>query len=87
MVIDYRAFNNNLVPDSYKIPDKNNLIQLMDKRTWFSIFDYKSGFWQIRMHKDLIPWIAFSIPRGKYDWLVMPFGLKHNPAGLPKKNG
>ena len=55
IVINYRALNNNLVPDAYKIPDKNNLIQLIDKRTWFSKFDCKSRFWQVRMHKESVP--------------------------------
>ena len=87
MVIDYRALNNNLVPDAYKIPDKNNIIQLIDKRTWFSKFDYKSGFWQIRMHKDSIPWTAFSVPRGKYEWLVMPFGLSIAPQVFQRRMG
>ena len=44
MVIDYRNLNKNCEFDSYKIPDKNNLINLTEDKTIFSKFDCKSGF-------------------------------------------
>ena len=54
MVIDYRQLNKNCEFDSYKIPDKNNLINLIEDRIIFSKFDCKSGFWKINMHPDSI---------------------------------
>lgn len=79
MVIDYRELNKNVVFDSYQIPNKDNLIALIGNKKVFSKFDCTSGFWQIKMEENSIPWTSFSVPQGKYEWLVMPFGFKNAP--------
>ena len=54
MVINYRRLNDNTVDDRYDIPDKSELINSIRESKIFSKFDYKSGFWQIKIHANNI---------------------------------
>lgn len=37
------------------------------------------------MQKESIPWTAFSVPRGKYKWMVMAFGLSIAPQVFQRR--
>ena len=80
MVIDYRNLNEKTVGDAYPIPNITEILDQLGAAKYFSIFDLKSGFHQIKMHPKDQAKTAFSTPYGHYEFTRMPFGLKNAPA-------
>jgi hypothetical protein len=77
--------NDNTVDDAYNIPNKQEWINRIQCSKYFSKFDLKVGFWQVKMKEESIPWTAFTCPQGHYEWLVMPLGLKNASALFQRK--
>ena len=80
MVINYKRLNDITKPDSYPLPNKEAIINLVKGKQFYSKFDCTSGFWQIKMEEKSVQYTAFSAPGGLYEWLVLPFGLKNAPS-------
>ncbi|UBN09112.1 polymerase polyprotein [Metaplexis yellow mottle-associated virus] len=80
MVINYKALNAATKGDGYLLPNKDQILQRIGGKKWFSSFDCKSGFWQVRLHPESQELTAFTCPQGHYHWKVMPFGLKQAPS-------
>ena len=79
-VIDFRLVNRNTVQDTYPLPTVEELVDKAFGCTLFSQLDLASGYWTVPISESHRHKTAFSIPRGKYQFKRMPFGLKNAQA-------
>ena len=85
VVIDYRDLNAITEIDAYPLPRIDELLQRLAVSSIFSKVDLKSGFHQIPVDRDSVPYTAFrtSTPiKGHtlFEWGVMPMGLSTAPG-------
>nr|GEZ41981.1 TPA: orf y [Tanacetum cinerariifolium] len=79
MVFNYKSLNDNTYKDQYSLPGINTIIKRIRGAKIFLKFDLKSGFHQVAMDEESIPWTAFLVPGRLYEWLVIPFDLEIPP--------
>ena len=80
VVVDFRALNEKVIGDSYPLPNITDILDHLGKAQYFSVFDLASGFHQVETHPDDRIKTAFSTPRGHFEYLRMPMGIKNAPA-------
>ena len=78
--IDYRGLNDITVKNRYPIPLTSSAFSTLQKAQFFTKLDLRNAYHLVRI-KEGDEWkTAFNTPRGHYEYLVMPFGLKNAPA-------
>lgn len=80
LCIDYRKLNKQTVKNPSPMPLIDELLNKIGSASVFSTFDLTSGYHQIPIAEQDIYKTAFVTHNGKYEWLVMPFGLVNAPA-------
>jgi len=76
LAVDYRYVNQYTVPDVFRIPDFNDVIQRIGRAKYISCWDLKSAYWQTPVRADHQWLTAFICDEGLFEWVRMPFGMK-----------
>ncbi|CAB1107686.1 unnamed protein product [Ectocarpus sp. CCAP 1310/34] len=74
ITVYYRKFNKLCAWSQLPIPRVDDTLDKLLKGRIYSLFDMKSSFHQITVHRDTIPLTAFVTSSGLFEWLKMPQG-------------
>ena len=94
-VWDGRSVNKAIESDAYLIPRVEDLIDRIARvkheaarkgitEMWISTIDLRTSFWQLKLHEDSRPLMAFSTSAGTFEWTVLPMGLLVSSAHLQR---
>jgi len=75
MCIDYRMLNSKTLKNSYPFPRIQDCIDNLGRAIHLSSLDMTTGYWQLCVAEKDVPKTAFNTRYGKYEFLVMSFGL------------
>jgi len=80
MCIDYRILNQFTKRNTYPLPCIEDCLNRLGNAKHLTMLDLMMGYWQTRVAEQDVPKMAFNTWYGKYEFLVMPFGLMNAPA-------
>ena len=80
LVVDYHQFNEAILPDAHLLPLVENMLEKHSKHKMFTIVDLSKGFHQIPLHPESRAKTAMNSAGKRYQWRVMPKGIKNGPA-------
>ena len=74
-VCDFRGLNDATQKESYPLPHVRDVIDKMNGARYWSTLDAASAYWSIPLAEQDREKTAFSVPRGKFEFNVTPYGL------------
>ena len=80
LCLDFRKLNAVTKVDVYPLPRIDELIHNLEGHHVLSLFDLKSGFWQIPLAEGDKEKTAFTAGHMTYAFKYMPFGLNNAPS-------
>ena len=80
LVVEYCLLNEATLPDAHPLPVIENILEDQSKHKIFTIVDLSKGFHQIPLHPESQARTAMNLAGKRYQWRVMPMGIKNGPA-------
>ena len=84
-VVDFRLLNDVTKRDRYPLPNIDDILENCHGSKIFTQLDFASGYWAIPIAEGDKAKTAFSVPRGKFEFERMPFGLVNAQATFQRK--
>ncbi|KAL4083611.1 hypothetical protein QTP88_028927 [Uroleucon formosanum] len=78
--IDFRRLNQVTVGDAFPLPNITDILDQLGKSKYYSTLDLAQGYHQVPMNPADREKTAFSMDKGHFEFLRMPFGLKGAPG-------
>ena len=74
--INLHKLNSRTIKDAYSLPRIEESLDCLNGAKIFTSLGLKSGYWQVVMSEESIPYTAFMMgPLGFFECIRMPFGL------------
>ena len=83
-VCDFRGLNNVTKKDTYPLPHIRDIIDKMDGAKYWSTLDAAGAYWSMPLNESDKEKTAFTVPRGKYEFNVTPYGLTNAGASYQR---
>ena len=71
----YRQLNKVTMKNKYPLPRIDDLLDQLQRESYFSKIDLRSGYHQLRVRGEDVPKTYFWTRNGHYEFFVMSFGL------------
>ena len=78
--IDYRRLNSITMKDAFPLPRMDEIFDQLYDATYYTKFDFKSGYFQVPLSEEDRPKTAFSTRDNHYQFTVLPQGITNGPA-------
>jgi hypothetical protein len=76
LTIDFRYLNQHSQNDAFVMPHLQDTIQKVGAARYVTVFDAKSGYWQLGLREEDRWLSAFAYDGGLYEWCRLPFGMR-----------
>ena len=83
-VCDFRGLNNVTKKDTYPLPHIRDIIDKMQDAKVWSTLDAAGAYWSMPLNENDKEKTSFTVPRGKYEFNVTPYGLSNAGASYQR---
>lgn len=80
MVVDYRKLNAIRIREHFPVPNIEETLNSLGRKSCFTVLDLMSGYYQIPVSDKSRYLTAFITPNGHYEFKRIPYGLANAPT-------